>query len=196
MSIDLSNLDRSSHSFMMECCERLHLPELYASQAKYKFDKMHASEKKSLGLSVKTESDAEAAFSYLLYSIFMAEGCLVSIDEMCSATGCLRKRLWKIVRQDKKLNSITVKPAQMLTRYINLFEVTKEDKLVIRRKCSELASFFGHSPKTIIAYSIYFTIRENAKPKRKYTLKEICAEIGITPTCIFRLRRIVQKVQK
>lgn len=196
MIIDMKNIERSAYSFMLECCERLHLPELCADQALCRFNRMSVNDKKLLGLSVKSQNDVLATFCYLLYSAFIKHDCLISLDDLCNASGCVRRRVWKIIKMDENLNSIIVSPTHMLNRYINLFRISKEDKIAIRRRCDELQSFFGHNPKTIIAYSIYFTIRESKNPSCMYSLKDICFEIGITPTCIFRLRRIIKSENK
>lgn len=189
MNINVSKLEGSALSYMYECCERLHQSPAYADQAMCIYQNMTKDRKLSLGISVKNEKAAAATFSYILYSVFIKEGCLVTIDEICLISGCVRRKLWKIARQDPEVNSFIIKPIQMLNRYINFFKVTRAQKDLIRLKCCELDNYIGHSPKTVVAYSIYSILQGG---ESNYTLKNICAIIGITPTCVFRLRRIVE----
>lgn len=202
MSINVSDVDTSALLFVLECCSRLHASGAYAECVMRAFNKMTEERKTYLGVSTKSESGAVATFSYLLYRTLINDGYVISIDEICRVSGCSRKKLWKIARKDDRINSLVIKPSQILRRYLNLISASKDQVNKIMEKCHSLESHIGHSPKTIVAFSMYDVLKGlpvyiSGEPLvKKCTIKRICTAIGVTPTCIFRLKRTIENEKK
>ena len=183
----------------MEWSHRLHISDRYAEDAFQLYMKMRDAHE----LLVHNYEALLVALSYVLYIICVENDCLFSITDIAKVTGCNRRRFWRLAKNNDKISTLVLKPTLFLLSYLRQLNMTLHEKSRIREICRSLTNYISHSPKTILAYAIY-TISRQSLPQEKfmiknsrqrYTIKNICTFVGISPACLYRFKRQNKELQ-
>lgn len=192
---------------LYEWCHRLHLPDAIAAQCLHSYTHDSLENRRKLKLRFNNRKLALCAAAFYLYKTCRESECLVTICDIIRVTGCERKLLWRSVKLDRAISIDILKPRLLIQRYLVGLNLTQSEKSNALAMCSKFSCYIGHSPKTILAYCIYSSMNSNdsdgagAKlPKRLYqlgseaaTVKNLCQHVGISPTCLFRFKRLVSE---
>jgi transcription initiation factor TFIIIB Brf1 subunit/transcription initiation factor TFIIB len=179
-------------NLLLEWSHRLHISGRYAEDAYDLFKKLCDSQ----FLTIHNHEALLVALSYVLYIICAENECLFSISDISKVSGCNRRRFWRLAKKNDNISTLVLKPSLFLLSYLRQLHLSKEEKARIREICKSLTNYISHSPKTILAYAIYIVVRKCTSEKfmfynssQKYTIRNICNFVGISPACLYRFKR-------
>jgi transcription initiation factor TFIIIB Brf1 subunit/transcription initiation factor TFIIB len=127
------------------------------------------------------------------YSIYLA--CkqldyIVSIKQICDISGADIRHVWKLVKKHSAISMSIICPSDIIQKYSYYLGLSMQEKLKVCNHILLFKPFFTHSPKTVIAYSIYHHVRN--KEIRKMTIKHICKVMDVSTSCIFRFKKTIK----
>ena len=165
-------------------CANINLPITYASAIASSAETMTA-----YLHSVKKQRVARTdALACCLYNTCKKNSCFRTLEEIESATGCDRKKLWKL----ESLFGETTDPAHygdLVEKYCYFLSITFEEMCAIRDMAVCNISHLQNKPQAIIGACIYLYMRHVKNEKCVRAIAEI---VSCSPSAIFRLTHVIR----
>lgn len=128
---------------------------------------------------------------FAIYTVCREKLCVVTMSDLCTVSGANIKNVWKIVKRHSIVSAEIIKPCELVHKYAFYLKLNKNEIRTVLEHVKNFERFYTHSPKTLIAYSIYI----NSKEKRisKMSINYICKSLQISSSCIFRFAATIKK---
>lgn len=192
-------MDYELLSLALEWCSRLFISDKYAYEAISFLDNMTQTMKTRLHIKTGTKNLKQCSLAYCLYRCCRQDECFITIDKICQVSGCSKKLIWRSVKLDSDISIALLKPQHLLQRYTADLCITREEKKEVGRLCFHYSKNIGHSPKTILGYCLYSVLQNPdgrrelfREGKSRVTVKNICQHLNMSPTCLFRFKKLAE----